>query len=167
MVKRKVSIYLADWNFTNVQPNERRRAVHVVILSPNKETSDKITTILGSKGRLDYDGRPIFGVNAKQLVKELKENFWFDWDNSGSLYDSLVWFFGSKSGFDSLEEGLGEQLNIFMLLSLECRQTLKCFGASRKMLVLLVFSDSHSFWPWRIGRESTVFEIPELTYEMS
>jgi len=27
------------------------------------------------------------------------------------------------------------------------------------------FSDAHSFWPWRIGREATILEIPELSYD--
>ena len=29
---------------------------------------------------------------------------------------------------------------------------------------IVSFSDAHSFWPWRIGRESTIFEIDELSY---
>ncbi len=29
---------------------------------------------------------------------------------------------------------------------------------------LVSSSDSHSFWPWRIGREATLFELKELTY---
>jgi len=27
------------------------------------------------------------------------------------------------------------------------------------------FSDAHSFWPWRLGREATIFEIEELSYD--
>ena len=49
-----------------------RRAVHLVVLSPNKKTADKIISYLGSKGRLDYDGRPIFGIAASDFVKDLK-----------------------------------------------------------------------------------------------
>jgi uncharacterized protein (TIGR00375 family) len=30
---------------------------------------------------------------------------------------------------------------------------------------LVSFSDSHSFWPWRIGREATIFELKEPSYE--
>jgi PHP family Zn ribbon phosphoesterase len=26
------------------------------------------------------------------------------------------------------------------------------------------FSDAHSMWPWRIGREATIFDVPKLTY---
>lgn len=50
----------------------KRRAVHLLIFSPNTETTNKITNYLASKGRLDYDGRPIFGIPAQQLVKDLK-----------------------------------------------------------------------------------------------
>jgi uncharacterized protein (TIGR00375 family) len=30
---------------------------------------------------------------------------------------------------------------------------------------ILSFSDSHSFWPWRIGREATAFDLKKLTYK--
>src|SRR3989344_3736259 len=53
--------------------NNKRRAVHLLIFSPNTATADKITSYLGSKGRLDYDGRPIFGISCKQIVKDLKQ----------------------------------------------------------------------------------------------
>ena len=33
----------------------KRRAVHLLIFSPDSKTADKITSYLGSKGRLDYD----------------------------------------------------------------------------------------------------------------
>jgi uncharacterized protein (TIGR00375 family) len=29
---------------------------------------------------------------------------------------------------------------------------------------ILSFSDSHSFWPWRIGREATVLDLKKITY---
>lgn len=48
------------------------RAVHVVVLCPNKITADKITEYLKSKGRVDYDGRPIFGIPAHDFVRDLK-----------------------------------------------------------------------------------------------
>ena len=51
----------------------KRRAVHLLIFAPNKDVADKITFYLGSKGRLDYDGRPIFGMSSIELVKALKE----------------------------------------------------------------------------------------------
>src|SRR3989338_10460696 len=50
----------------------KRRAVHLLIFAPNGETADQIIEYLGSKERLDYDGRPIFGITCRDLVKDLK-----------------------------------------------------------------------------------------------
>jgi uncharacterized protein (TIGR00375 family) len=30
---------------------------------------------------------------------------------------------------------------------------------------LVSFSDSHSYWPWRMGREATCFDLKELSYD--
>ena len=30
---------------------------------------------------------------------------------------------------------------------------------------IVSFSDAHSFWPYRIGREATIFDLKELTYD--
>src|SRR3989344_7080780 len=40
----------------------KRRAIHLVVFAPNLQTADQIISYLSSKGRLDYDGRPIFGI---------------------------------------------------------------------------------------------------------
>src|SRR3989338_10471980 len=88
---------------------KKRRAVHVLIFAPNKLLADKITAYLGSKGRLDYDGRPIFGMSCKALVHELKA---ID-DRIEIIFAHCMtpWFglYGSDSGFDSIEECLGEE----------------------------------------------------------
>ena len=49
------------------------RRVHSILLAPNFETVEQITEWLGKKGRLDYDGRPIFGFSCIELVENLKE----------------------------------------------------------------------------------------------
>jgi len=48
------------------------RRIHYVILAPNKEVVKQITKFLGSKGRLDYDGRPIFGFSSIELVEAME-----------------------------------------------------------------------------------------------
>ena len=87
----------------------KRRAVHLLIFAPNREIADRITEFLGSKGRLDYDGRPIFGMSSIELVKSLKEI-----DDRIEIIPAhcmTPWFglFGSKSGFDSLKECFQDQ----------------------------------------------------------
>ena len=51
----------------------RGRRVHLVLLVPNFETADKINGYFDSKGRRDYDGRPIFKISCEQFVKDMKE----------------------------------------------------------------------------------------------
>jgi len=49
------------------------RRIHYVILAPDKDVVKGIIKFLGSKGRLDYDGRPIFGFSSIELIKELEK----------------------------------------------------------------------------------------------
>ena len=46
--------------------------VHHLIFSPNLEVAKQIIHKLSSKGRLDYDGRPIFGFNSVELVDMMR-----------------------------------------------------------------------------------------------
>ena len=80
------------------------RRVHHVILAPNGEVVKQITEFLKSKGRLDYDGRPIFGFSSVELVDAMQSI-----SPDIEIFPShcmTPWFgiFGSKSGFDSLEQ---------------------------------------------------------------
>lgn len=147
----------------------KRRAVHLLIFSPNTKIADKITEYLGSKGRLDYDGRPIFGITCRDLVKDLKEI-----DDKIEIIPAhcmTPWFgiFGSKSGFDSLEECFLDQTSkIYAVesgISADPGMLWRFKEIAEGKVNVVSFSDAHSFWPWRIGREATIFDISELSYE--
>src|SRR4030043_661503 len=83
--------------------NNKVRKVHIIVFSPSFEICEKITTQLGWIGNLKSDGRPILGLDVKELAKIVL--------NISS--DCLIipahawtpWFsiFGSFSGFDSIE----------------------------------------------------------------
>ena len=145
----------------------KRRAVHLLIFAPNKDVADKITFYLGSKGRLDYDGRPIFGMSSIELVKALKEIS--DKIEIIPAHAWTPWFgiFGSDSGFDSLSDCFQSQTDkIYAIetgMSSDPAMNWRIKELQNRSIVS--FSDAHSFWPWRLGREATIFEIPELSYE--
>jgi len=147
----------------------KRRAVHLLIFAPNTKIADEITKYLGSKGRLDYDGRPIFGVDSEILVKDLK-----DIDDGIEIIPAhcmTPWFglFGSKSGFDSLQECFGEQVKhihaIESGMSADPAMLWRFDEIAAGKARVVSFSDAHSFWPWRIGREATIFDFEELSYD--
>ena len=145
--------------------NDKRRAIHLLIFAPNTKIADKITEYLGSKGRLDYDGRPIFGMSCSNLVKDLKEI-----DDKIEIIPAhcmTPWFglFGSQSGFDSLKDCFEDQTDKIYAIESGMSADPKMLWKLKENVNIVSFSDAHSHWPWRLGRESTIFEFNELTYD--
>jgi uncharacterized protein (TIGR00375 family) len=147
------------------------RRVHLVYLVPNLEANDKINKFLDSKGRRDYDGRPIFSISCEDFVKIL-----MDIDSRIEVIPAHVWtpwfgVFGSESGFDSLKDAFASQWNnvhaIETGMSSDPEMNWKIKELEEKAIVS--FSDAHSFWPWRLGREATIFNKPksgEISYDL-
>jgi uncharacterized protein (TIGR00375 family) len=79
------------------------------------------------------------------------------------------WFslFGSMSGYGKIEDAFKDQTkNIFALeTGLSSDPSMNWRLSSLDRFALVSCSDSHSFWPWRIGREATMFDLKELTYK--
>ncbi|HJX05989.1 MAG TPA: endonuclease Q family protein [Candidatus Nanoarchaeia archaeon] len=143
------------------------RRIHLIILAPSFDVVDKITAYLKSKGRVDYDGRPIFNISCEEFSKAM-----MNISEDVEIIPAHAWtpwfgIFGSMTGFDSIEEAFGSQAkNIHALesgLSSDPEMNWRLTKLDNYRIVS--FSDSHSFWPWRIGREATVFNFDELTYQ--
>ncbi|MFH1209199.1 MAG: endonuclease Q family protein [archaeon] len=142
------------------------RRIHYVILAPNKDVVKQIIDALSKKGRLDYDGRPIFGFSSIEMI---------DMFNSISNEIEAIpahcmtsWFgiFGSKTGFDNVEECFKEKSKY--IHAIETGMSADPYMLRRVSKFdkynLVSFSDIHSFWPWRLGREVTVFNC-DLKYK--
>jgi uncharacterized protein (TIGR00375 family) len=139
------------------------RRVHLVVLAPSLEVVDKINAYLDKKGRRDYDGRPIFKISCEEFTKEMLRI-----SGDIELIPAHAWtpyfgIFGSMSGFDSLKEAFGEQIgNIHAIETGMSSDPLMNWHISElNSRTIVSFSDSHSFWPWRIGREATIFSQVE------
>ncbi len=149
--------------------NEKGRRVHLVYLAPSLEVNDRINAYFDTKGRRDYDGRPIFSISCEEFVRELKKI-----DERIEIIPAHIWtpwfgVFGSKSGFNSLKEAFGEQeKNIHAIetgMSSDPEMNWKIKELESKAIVS--FSDAHSHWPWRLGREATIFIAEDnITYDL-
>ncbi len=145
--------------------NGKRRAVHLLVYAPNGAAADRITKYLGSKGRLDYDGRPIFGITCRDFVRDVTAI------DEGveviSAHCMTPWFgiFGSDSGFDSLKECFGDQIDKIHAVESGMSADPSMLWRLREDVNIVSFSDAHSFWPWRIGREATIFDVTGLSYD--
>ena len=85
-------------------PNGKVRKIHIVVLASSFEAVEKINDHLGCIGNLKSDGRPILGLDAKELAKII-----LNASPECLVVPAHVWtpwfsLFGSKSGFDSIEE---------------------------------------------------------------
>lgn len=145
--------------------NGKRRAVHLLIFAPNGKIADEIVKYLGSKGRLDYDGRPIFGMTCEAFVSDIKQiNEKIEVIPAHCM---TPWFglYGSDSGFDSLKECFGDAVSSIYAVESGMSASPEMIWRMKEKINVVSFSDAHSFWPWRLGREATIFEIPELSYQ--
>jgi len=82
----------------------RVRKIHVLIFAPSFEAVEKINAQLGWVGNLKSDGRPILGLDAKELAKIVLDASPDCLVVPAHLYTPWFSLFGSKSGFDSMEE---------------------------------------------------------------
>ncbi len=146
------------------------RKVHLVLLIPDLEIAEKIQDYLDSKGRRDYDGRPIFGIPCDEFIRNLKEI-----SQDIEIIPAHIWtpyfgVFGSMSGFNSLEQAFKEQVgNIHAIetgISSDPEMNWRIKELIDRNISIVSFSDSHSFWPWRLGREATIFKKTDSYKEL-
>ena len=145
---------------------EESKKIHHLILTPSLETAVQINDRLSRHGSLVIDGRPALNVTAAQLVEEIMEV-----SPENAVIPAHIWtpwfsLFGDLSGFDRIEDCYQDATrHIFAVetgLSSDPPMNWRLSALDR--FALVSNSDSHSSWPWRIGREANVFELERLTY---
>ena len=88
------------------------RKVHNVVIMPSLESADKLSNKLAAIGNITSDGRPILGLDCEHLLEMVLEA-----DERGVLIPAHIWtpwfsLFGSKSGFDALEDCFGSRSTV-------------------------------------------------------
>jgi uncharacterized protein (TIGR00375 family) len=142
------------------------RRVHQVLFAPNLEVVEQITDYLLTHGRIDYDGRPIFKIPSPEFVENMMQI-----DKKIEVIPAHIWtpwfgMLGANSGYNSIKECFDDQIKNVHAIETGLSSDP---GMNRRLseldnIQLLSFSDSHSFWPWRLGREATLFSMKNLTY---
>lgn len=140
------------------------RRIHNLIFAPSLEAAEKINTTLGWYGNLKSDGRPILGLDSKELVKIVLNT-----DARCMIVPAHCWtpwfsIFGSMSGFNSAEECFDEYVKYIYAVEtgLSSDPAMNWRWSQLDKLTLISNSDSHSLQ--RIGREANVFDT-DLSYD--
>jgi uncharacterized protein (TIGR00375 family) len=144
---------------------DKVRRLHICLLAPNREAAGELTQQLGKRFNLRSDGRPILGLGAEELCDIV-----FKIDPRFLVIPAHIWtpwfsMFGSKSGFDRIEDCFGEFTNrIFAYeTGLSSDPEMNWRLSALDSLTLLSNSDAHSL-P-NLGREANVFEMKTVSYD--
>ncbi len=141
----------------------RMRKIHSVILVRDFADAARINMALSKIGNLAADGRPILGLDAKELLKIV-----LDASPDALFIPAHAWtphfsVFGAVSGFDALEECFEELTpHIYAIetgLSSDPAMNWRLSALDR--LTLISNSDAHS--ARKIGREANIFDT-EIAY---
>ena len=144
--------------------NGRTRKVHNIVILPDFDSVKQLNRRLSTIGNLKSDGRPILGLDSRDLLEiclEVAEDVLFIPAHIWTPYFSVL---GSKSGFDSMEECFEDLLpHIFAVesgLSADPPMIRRVSALDR--FAVISNSDAHS--PQKLGREATCFDGP-VTYQ--
>ena len=139
------------------------RKVHNLIFAPDFATAEKIQQKLSKIGNITSDGRPILGLDSRDLLEIVLEC-----SDEAFLIPAHIWTpwfsaLGSKSGFDTISECYDDLAeHIFAIetgLSSDPPMNWMCSFLDK--YTITSNSDAHS--PEKLGREANLFDT-ELSY---
>lgn len=144
--------------------NGKTRKAHHLILLPGLEEAEKMAKKLEKIGNIHSDGRPILGLDSRDLLEIMLEA-----SPEGIFIPAHIWtphfsVLGAKSGFDSLEECFEDLTPYIYALEtgLSSDPPMNWRISSLDQYQMVSNSDAHS--PSKIGREANLLDI-ELSYE--
>ncbi|MDP2682392.1 MAG: endonuclease Q family protein [Deltaproteobacteria bacterium] len=144
--------------------NGKTRKIHSIVFAPDFADIAKINAALSRIGNLSADGRPILGLDAKELLKIVMNE-----SPDAMLVPAHAWtphfsVFGAASGFDSLEECFEELTPHIHAIEtgLSSDPAMNRRLSALDKITLISNSDAHS--PAKIGREANIFDT-EISYK--
>ena len=137
----------------------KTRKVHHLILMPDITSVLKLNEQLDRIGNISSDGRPILGLDSRDLLEMTLEA-----SDKAFFIPAHIWtpwfsVFGSKSGFDTLEECFEDLTPHIHALEtgLSSDPPMNRLLSDLDDYLLVSNSDAHS--PAKLGREANIFDV--------
>lgn len=137
---------------------DKTRKVHHVVFMPDLQSAETFRQKLGAIGNINSDGRPILGLDSRNLLETTLEC-----GDGAYIIPAHIWtpwfsVLGSKSGFDSIEECYEDLSDhIFAVeTGLSSDPEMNWHVSKLDRFRLVSNSDAHS--PAKLAREATVFD---------
>src|SRR5882672_1735737 len=148
---------------TIYKKGDRTRKIHHLIYAPDFETVDRMSARLARIGNIASDGRPILGLDSRDLLEIALEAGPHAYLVPAHIWTPWFAALGSQSGFDSIADCYGDLADrIFAVetgLSSDPPMNWRVSFLDRYRLTSN--SDAHS--PGKLGREATTFDC-EMDY---
>ena len=136
----------------------KTRKVHNLILLPSLEDADELAARLEAIGNIRSDGRPILGLDSRDLLELTLETC-----PEAELIPAHIWtphfsMFGAFSGFDTMEACFGDLAGSIHAVEtgLSSDPPMNWRVSALDGLTLVSHSDAHS--PAKLGREADLLE---------
>jgi DNA helicase-2/ATP-dependent DNA helicase PcrA len=149
---------------TIYKKGDKVRKLHQLLIAPSLETVSTINARLERIGNLKADGRPILGLDSKELLRIVLES-----DPRALYIPAHIWtpwfgLFGSKSGFDSIAECYDELAPHITAIEtgLSSDPAMNWRVSQLDNIAITSNSDAHS--PQKLGREATLVRA-ELSFD--
>jgi len=132
------------------------RKLHQLIILPSFKAVSELIARLERIGNLKADGRPILGLDSKELLRYALQS------DANALYiPAHIWtpwfgMFGSKSGFDSVQEAYEELAPEIHAIETGLSSDPGMNWRVQDLDGLTITSNSDAHSPQKLGREATV-----------
>lgn len=148
---------------TIYKKGDRVRKVHHLVIAPSIEIAERINKKLGSIGNIKSDGRPIFGMDSRDLLElltSISEDIY--------LIPAHIWtphfaVLGSRSGFDSIEECYRDMTPYIFALETGLSSDPKMNWQVSKLDKWALVSNSDAHSAEKLARECNYFDT-DLSY---
>ena len=156
--------FLLTTEISNIyKKNDKTRKNHNLVLVPEFKMAEKFNAALDRIGNIKSDGRPILGLDARNLLEML-----LDVSERAMFIPAHIWtpwfsLLGSKSGFDTVEECFEELTQYIFAVEtgLSSDPAMNWRVSDLDKMTLVSNSDAHS--PMKLGREANLFNT-DLSY---
>ncbi|MCL2793372.1 MAG: endonuclease Q family protein [Spirochaetaceae bacterium] len=155
--------FVLTGEISTIYSNGKTKKVHHVVILPSFKVAEDFQARLGKKGNIISDGRPILGLDSRNLFEILLET-----DERSMLIPAHIWTpwfsaLGARSGFDSIDECYQDLSKYIYAVETGLSSNPPMNWAVKSLDKFSIISNSDAHSPDKLGREATIFEM-DISY---
>lgn len=156
--------FLLSCEISNIYKRmDKVRKVHNLLFAPSFEAVDKIQSELSKIGNISSDGRPILGLDSRDLLEITLNSDPFSYLVPAHIWTPWFSALGSKGGFDKMTDCFADLSKYIFAVEtgLSSDPLMNWRLGQLDPYVLISNSDAHS--PQKLAREATIYDT-EFSY---